>query len=74
MAFRVRVPAWVKFHYPFDVSINDHSKYQNTVSFYFQIDKQEEIFNNFKIRNYLIFHLITVVVLRISTDLLTCSL
>ena len=31
--------------------------------FYFQTDKQEEVFNNFKIRNYLIIHVITVVVL-----------
>ena len=32
------------------------------------------MFNNFEIRNYLTFHLITVVVLLISTSLLTCSL
>ena len=75
MAFRVRVPAWAAFHQPFNFSINGHSKYQNTVVvFYFQIDKQEQIFNNLKIRNYFIFHLVTVVVLLISSDLLTCSL
>ena len=70
MAFQVRVPAWATFHQPFNFSINDHSKYQITV-FYFQIDKQEEIFNNFEIGNYFTFHLITVVVLLLSTYLLT---
>ena len=42
-----------------------------TLIFHFQIDKQEEIFNDLKIRNYFIFHLITVVVLLASTDQLT---
>ena len=37
---------------------------------FFQIDKQEEILNNFKIRNYFIFHSTNVVVLLISTDVL----
>ena len=72
--FHVRVPARATFHQLFNFSINDHFKYQNTVVFYFQIDKQEEIFSNFKMRNYLIFHLITVVVLLISIDLLTSLL
>ena len=66
-------PPRATFHQPFNFSINDHSKYQNTVFFYFQIDKQEQIFKNFRIRNYFIFHLITAVVLLISIDLLTCS-
>ena len=70
---RDRVPTWATFDQSFNFSINDHSKYQHTV-FYFQTDKQEELFNNFKIRNYFIFHLITVVVLFILTALLTCSL
>ena len=31
-----------------DRALNDYSKYQNTVGFFYsQIDKQEEIFNNF---------------------------
>ena len=51
MAFRVRVPAWAIFYYVFNFSkiIIPNTK---TV-FYFQTDKQEEIFNNFEIRNYL---------------------
>ena len=74
LEFRVRVPARATFHQPFSFSIDDHSKHQNTGVFYFEIKKQEEIFNIFKIGNYFIFHLITVVVLLISIDLLTCSL
>ena len=73
MEFRVRVPAWATFQQSFNFSVNDLSKYQN-IFLHFQIDKQEEIFNNFKIRNYLIFHLITVLGLLISIDLLTCLL
>ena len=42
--------------------------------FNFEIDEQEEITNNFKIGNYFILHLIAVVVIDISTDLLTCPL
>ena len=38
-----------------------------TLFFYFQIDKQEEIFNNFEKRNYFIFQLITVVVVVVVT-------
>ena len=40
--------AWMIFHF----SINHHPKYKNT-GLYFQTDKQEEIFKNLKIRNYL---------------------
>ena len=43
----VRIPAGVNFYQLFNFSMNDLSKYQNTVAFYSQIDKQEEIFNNF---------------------------
>ena len=46
-------------------SINHHPKYKNT-GFYFQTDKKEEIFQNFEIRNYLIFRLIIVVVLLVG--------
>ena len=70
----VRVLARAIFHKPFNFFRNDDSKYQKTGFLYFQIDKQEEMFNNFKIRNYFIFRLITVVVLLISIDIFTCSL
>ena len=65
VAFRVRVPALSRFYHVFNFSINHHPKYENT-DFYFQTDEEEEIFNSFEIRNYLIFHLITVVVLFIG--------
>ena len=64
-AFRVRVPAWANFSFTYSFSINHRTKNKNT-GICFQTDKQEEIFNNFEIRNYFIFQLITIVVLLIG--------
>ena len=52
VAFRVRIPAWAIFHHLFNFSISHPPKYKNT-GFNFQADKQEEMFNNFEIKNYL---------------------
>ena len=67
VASRVRGPARAVFPYTFDF----FHKSSNT-GFYFQTEKKEEVFNNFKIRNYLIFHLITVVVLLITGLMDSC--
>ena len=34
MTFLVRVQAWMTIHQSFNFSINDYSKYQNTVAFF----------------------------------------
>ena len=60
VAFRVRVLTWVIFLYIFNFSTHHHPKYKS-IGFYFQTDKKEEIFKNFEIINYLIFHFISVV-------------
>ena len=65
VASRVRVPARMIFLHIFNFPMNYHPKYKNT-GFYFQTDKKQETFKNFEIRNYLIFHLISVVVLLIG--------
>ena len=58
VALWVRVPVRAIFHHTFNFSIDYHPKYKNP-GFYFQTD----LFNNFEIKNYLIFHLIAAVVL-----------
>ena len=66
VASRVRVLTRVIFRHIFNFSIIIIPNTKTLYGIYFQTDKKEEIFKHVEIRNYLIFHLISVMVLLIG--------